>query len=128
MAQAPMFRINQLAKDLGIKAKDIITKLEEEGLGTKKTMTLLEPDEFNMFFDALTKENQITDVDGYLHGKTKIPTVRPSKAAAIAAEKKAAREKAEAEAKAAAEAKAKAEAQAKAKAEAEAKAKAEAEA
>ena len=123
-----MFRINQLAKDLGIKAKDIITKLEEEGLGTKKTMTLLEPDEFNMFFDALTKENQITDVDGYLHGKTKIPTVRPSKAAAIAAEKKAAREKAEAEAKAAAEAKAKAEAQAKAKAEAEAKAKAEAEA
>ena len=128
MAQAPMFRINQLAKDLGIKAKDIITKLEEEGLGTKKTMTLLEPDEFNMFFDALTKENQITDVDGYLHGKTKIPTVRPSKAAAIAAEKKAAREKAEAEAKAAAEAKAKAEAEAKAKAEAEAKAKAEAEA
>lgn len=128
MAQAPMFRINQLAKDLGIKAKDIITKLEEEGLGTKKTMTLLEPDEFNMFFDALTKENQITDVDGYLHGKTKIPTVRPSKAAAIAAEKKAAREKAEAEAKAAAEAKAKAEAQAKAKAEAEAKEKAEAEA
>ena len=128
MAQAPMFRINQLAKDLGIKAKDIITKLEEEGLGTKKTMTLLEPDEFNMFFDALTKENQITDVDGYLHGKTKIPTVRPSKAAAIAAEKKAAREKAEAEAKAAAEAKAKAEAEAKAKAEAEAKEKAEAEA
>lgn len=128
MAQAPMFRINQLAKDLGIKAKDIITKLEEEGLGTKKTMTLLEPDELNMFFDALTKENQITDVDGYLHGKTKIPTVRPSKAAAIAAEKKAAREKAEAEAKAAAEAKAKAEAEAKAKAEAEAKEKAEAEA
>ena len=68
MAQAPMFRINQLAKDLDIKTKDIITKLEEEGLGTKKTMTLLEPDEFNMFFDAFTKENQITDIDGYLHG------------------------------------------------------------
>ena len=114
MAQAPMFRINQLAKDLDIKTKDIITKLEEEGLGTKKTMTLLEPDEFNMFFDAFTKENQITDIDGYLHGKTRIPTVRPSKAAAIAAERKAERERAEAAAKA------KAEAEAKAKAEAEA--------
>ena len=148
MAQAPMFRINQLAKDLDIKSRDIITKLEESGLGSKKTGASLEADEFNMFFDILTKENQISDIDGYLHGKTAIPTVRPSKAAAKASEKKAAHEaevraaeekaKAEAakkaaedraaaeEAKKAAEEKAKQEAEQKA-ADEEAKAKAEAE-
>lgn len=123
MAQAPMFRINQLAKDLDIKSRDIITKLEESGLEGKKTGASLEAEEFNMFIDTLTKENQIADIDGYLHGKTTIPTVRPSKAAALAAEKKAA---AIAEKKAA-EAAARAEAEEKAKVEAEAAAKAEAE-
>ncbi len=141
MAQNPMSRINQLAKDLDMKSKDLITVLEENELSGKKTTTALAPDEFNLFIDALTKNNQISDIDGYVHGKTAIPSVKKSKAAAekeaaAAKAKKAAEEKAkaEAEAKAAAEAKAKAEAEAKAaaekeaKAEAEAKAKAEAEA
>ena len=124
MAQAPMFRINQLSKDLDVRSKDLITKLENAGLDGKKTMTVLEADEFNLLLDMLTKENQISDIDGYVHGKTSIPAVKPSKAALANREKKAA----EAKAKAEAEAKAKAEAEAKAKAEAEAKAKAEAEA
>ena len=94
MAQAPMFRINQLAKDFDLKSKDLIKMLEEVGITGKKTMTNLEPEEFNLFLDALTKENQIQDIEGYLHGKTHIPTVRMSKAAQLAAEKK----KAEAEA------------------------------
>ncbi|MBS5726000.1 MAG: translation initiation factor IF-2, partial [Clostridiales bacterium] len=94
MAQAPMFRINQLAKDFDLKSKDLIKMLEEVGITGKKTMTNLEPEEVNLFLDTLTKENQIKDIDGYLHGKTRIPTVRMSKAAKLAAEKK----KAEAEA------------------------------
>ncbi len=124
MAQSPMFRINQLSKDLDLRSKDIITRLDEVGLDGKKTMTVLEADEANLLLDILTKENQISDIDGYVHGKTSIPAVKPSKAALEARERKAA----EAKAKAEAEAKAKAEAEAKAKAEAEAKAKAEAEA
>lgn len=128
MAQAPMFRINQLSKDFDIKSKDLITTVEELGLGTKKTMSYLEPDEFNLLMDTMTKDNQIKDLDSYLKGNTSIPTLRPSKAATIAAEKAAAKAKAEAEAKAKAEAEAKAKAEAEAKAAAEAKAKAEAEA
>ncbi len=113
MAQAPMFRINQLAKDFDIKSKDLITALEEEGITGKKSMANLEPEEFNLFMDTLTKENQIADIEGYLHGKTRIPSVRMSKAAQLAAEKRKAEEEAakraaeqakkEAEAKAAAE-------------------------
>ncbi len=95
MAQAPMFRINQLAKDFDIKSKDLIKILEEVGVTGKKTMAILEPEEFNLFLDTLTKENQIQDIDGYLHGKTRIPTVRLSKAAQRAAEEKKARAEAE---------------------------------
>ena len=124
MAQVPMFRINQLSKDLDIRSKDLITKLEGVGLDGKKTMTVLEADEANLLLDMLTKENQLSDLDGYVKGKTAIPSVKPSKAALEKREKKAAQAKAKAEA----EAVAKAEAEAKAKAEAEAVAKAEAEA
>ena len=110
MAQAPMFRINQLAKDFDIKSKDLITALEEEGITGKKSMANLEPEEFNLFMDTLTKENQIADIEGYLHGKTRIPSVRMSKAAQLAAEKRKAEE--EAAKRAAEEAKREAEARA----------------
>ena len=123
MAQVPMFRINQLSKDLDMRSKDLITKLEDAGLADKKSMTVLEADEANLLLDMLTKENQLSDIDGYVKGKTSIPNVKPSKAAIANREKKAA----EAAARAEAEARAKAEAEARAKAEAEAKAKAEAE-
>ncbi len=128
MAQAPMFRINQLAKDFDIKSKDLIAALEKEGITGKKSMTNLEPDEFNLFLDTLTKENQIVDIEGYLHGKTRIPTVRMSKAAQLAAEKKKAEEeaarRAAEEAKKAAEEKAAREAEEREKAEAIAREKA----
>ncbi len=136
-----MSRVNQIAKDLDMKSKDLLAILEENDLGGKKTATVLAPDEFNLFLDKLTKDNQISDLDGYVHGKTAIPSLKKAKAEADAAaakakqaeENKAAKEaetkaKAEAEARAKAEAEAKAAADAKAKAEAEAKAKAEAEA
>ncbi len=123
MAQAPMFRINQLSKDLDLKSKDLITKLEGVGLEGKKTMTVLEADEFNLLLDTLTKENQISDIDGYIKGKTAIPAVKPSKAAIAAKERKAL----EAKKKAEEEARAKAEAEERARIEAEERAKAEAE-
>ena len=80
MAQAPMSRINQLAKDLDMKSKDLITLLEDNKISGKKTSTVLEKEEFNLFFDALTKKNQISDIDGYVHGKTSIPSVKKYKA------------------------------------------------
>ena len=121
-----MFRISQLAKDLGLKTKELTEKLNELGVSTKNTSASLEPDEVNLLFESLSKDSEIKDIDGYLHGKTVITLPESPEESATRLK----REKAEAEAKAKAEAeaKAKAEAEAKAKAEAEAKAKAEAEA
>ena len=131
-----MFRISQLAKDLGLKTKELTEKLNELGVSTKNTSASLEPDEVNLLFESLSKDSEIKDIDGYLRGKTVITLPEsPEESATRLKQEKAeaeAKAKAEAEAKAKAEAeakaKAKAEAEAKAKAEAEAKAKAEAEA
>ena len=76
MAQTPMSRINQLARDLDMKSKELITILEENDIKGKKTTTVLEHDEFSLFFDTITKNNQISDIDGYVHGKTAIPVVK----------------------------------------------------
>ena len=71
MAQNPQYRVNQLAKDMGLKSKTIIDVLAEQKIEVK-TQTTLEGHEFNVMFDALTKQNQIEGIDDYLDGKTKI--------------------------------------------------------
>ena len=131
MASNPQFKVNQLAKDLGIKSKDIVDTLADKGI-TAKTQGALEGREFDILLETLTKKNQIKDIDSYIFGDTYIPSklqaAKEAEEAKIKAEVEAkAKAEAEAKAKADAEAKAKAEAEAKAKAEAEAKAKAEAE-
>ena len=131
IANQQQYRANAIAKDLNIKSKDILDILSAHGIEGKTTMAVLEPDEFSIVIDALTKENQTESMGDYLDAKAdipqdkKIPDERVKKKAEAEAKAKA---EAEAKAKAEAEAKAKAEAEAKAKAEAEAKAKAEAEA
>lgn len=116
-----MFRINQLSKDLGIKTKELQSILEEAGIGEKTPMTVLTPDEFNLFLDCATKNHQIKNLDAYLNGKTYVPSaIRDAAVSAREAEEKA-RAEAAAKARAEAQAKEKAEAEAKA-AEAEAKA------
>ncbi len=121
------FKVNQLAKDLGIKSKDILDTLSDKGIAAKTTQGTLEGREFDILMEALTKKNQIKDIDSYIFGDTYIPSkLQAAKEAELAAQKAEAEAKAKAEAEA--KAKAKAEAEARAKAEAEAKAKAEAEA
>ena len=123
----PGRKINQLAKDLDTKTKELLTTLDTVGIAGKNTSGALETDEFNLLFEHLTKQNQIRDIDGYMSGKTSI-TLPESEAKKQAAAQAKAEAEAEAKIKAEAEAKAKAEAEAKAKAEAEAEAKAKAEA
>jgi len=72
MAQNSMFKVSQLAKDLGMKNKEILTKIEDSGITVKSYMATLEPEEFNQFFDALTRGSQLSDLDSYLTGKTAI--------------------------------------------------------
>ena len=124
----PGRKINQLAKDLDTKTKELLTTLDTVGIAGKNTSGALETEEFNLLFEHLTKQNQIHDIDGYMSGKTSITLPESEAKKQQAAAEAKAKAEAEAKAKAEAEAKAKVEAEARAKAEAEAKAKAEAEA
>ncbi len=63
------YRVGQLAKDFKLKTKDIS---ELPGAHNKKSSSVLEPDEFSVMFDALTKSRQIDNIDDYLNKKVKI--------------------------------------------------------
>ncbi len=72
MANNPQFKVNQLAKDLKLKTKDITDVLADKGIAVKSQSTL-EPSQFDILFDALTKANQIDNIDKYMSGETYIP-------------------------------------------------------
>ena len=88
MANNPQFKVMQLAKDLGLKSKDITDILADKGMDVK-TQKTLEPGEFDLLFDALTKSRQVDNIDDYLDGVTYIPSRLPKKESAeeIAAKK-----------------------------------------
>ncbi len=67
------FKLNKLAKDLGLKGKDLIEILSKHGKEATAQKTL-DSSEFDILFDTLTRENQIDDVGAYLDGKTYIPS------------------------------------------------------
>ena len=75
MALTQNFKVNQLAKDLGIKTKDVMELLAAHGVQAK-TQSALEPDEFGMLFNLLTKANQIEGIDDYIDGITYIPSAK----------------------------------------------------
>ena len=123
MATKPnsMFRISQLAKDLGVKPKDLMTKLEGIGISVKSTSATLEEGDVNALFASMTDDARIHDLDGYLHGKTSITLPESPEEKA----KREAAEKAEADRIRAEEEKKKAEEEARRKAEEEARRRAE---
>ena len=73
------FKISQLAKDLGIKSKEITDVLSATGNEVKSTSKVLTPAEFDRVLEALTRARQVKDIDGYLFGDTYIPTKAPEK-------------------------------------------------
>ena len=99
MAFNPQFKINQMAKDMGLKSKELTDLLSDKGIGDVKSQKTLTEQEFNVLFQSLTEANQVDNIYDYMDGKTCIP----SKIAAAKAAEKAAREKAEREAREAAE-------------------------
>ena len=56
MAANPQFKVNQLAKDLGIKSKDIIDALAEKGVAVK-TQGALEGREFDILMETHKEES-----------------------------------------------------------------------
>ena len=83
------FKITQLAKDLGIKSKEITELMTARGMECKTTQKTLTAGEFNVVFEVLTRKAQISDIDSYLFGDTYIPTKAPEKAAPAKAEESA---------------------------------------
>ena len=65
------FKVNQLAKDLDMKGKDIISVLTDTGFDVK-SQSSLEALEFGVLLDTLTKQNQIEGIDDYIDGITYI--------------------------------------------------------
>ena len=73
------FKITQLAKDLGIKSKEITELMTARGMECKTTQKTLTPREFDVVFEVLTRASQINGIDDYLFGDTYIPTKAPEK-------------------------------------------------
>ncbi|MBQ7322229.1 MAG: translation initiation factor IF-2 [Clostridia bacterium] len=73
MALTPQYKVNQLAKDFGIKSKDMQEVLAQHGMEVK-TQTALSPEEFGVLLDSLTKANQLDNIGDYLDGVTYIPS------------------------------------------------------
>ena len=72
------FKVASLAKDLGIKSKQITELMTARGMECKTTQKLLDAKEFDVIFDALTRAKQIKNIDDYLFGDTYIPTEAPA--------------------------------------------------
>ena len=77
MAQI-QYKVNQLAKDLELKTKDIIDLMAGAGVEVK-TQKTLDPDEFGLFLHLITDANQVKDIDRYIDGETYIPSKLPKK-------------------------------------------------
>jgi len=86
MAVKPQIKANQLAKDLGLKSKDIVDIMSGKGIELKAQKSL-EPHEFNVLFDALTAAHQIEGIDDYIDGVTFIPSKLEKPAVPVVEEK-----------------------------------------
>lgn len=95
MVTTQKIRINNLAKDLNMKSKDLLDALTESGIAGKTSTGTLNTTEFSVLFDRLTSDNQIKNMGDYLSGKADIE--RPKEP--VTEEKPAAPEKPEAQPK-----------------------------
>ena len=103
MAFNPQFKINQMAKDMGLKSKELTDLLADKGIGDVKSQKTLSEQEFNVLFQTLTAANQVDNIYDYMDGKTRIPSKIAAEKAAREAAEKAAREAEERAAREAAE-------------------------
>ena len=89
--QNQQYRVGQLAKDFGVKAKEILDILNKPQ-DSKASNIVLTEDEFSYLLLKLTENAQISSIDDYIDGKIEILTSAERRAAEEAAEKKRAEE------------------------------------
>ena len=66
-----------MAKDFGMKSKDLLDILEKNGRPAKNHMATLTPEEFDILICELSVANQVKKIDGYIYGETVIPRKEP---------------------------------------------------
>lgn len=92
MAATAQVKVNQLAKDLGLKTKDLTDVFAEAGIEVK-TQKALEPFELDLLLEKLTRANQVENIEDYIDGVTYIPSTKPAAKKPSAEEKPAPAEK-----------------------------------
>ena len=75
-----LLKVTQFSKDINMKSKDVLDVLADKGVNLKSSSTL-EPTQFELLLNALTKENQIDNIGDYLDGVTRIPSKKRAAAA-----------------------------------------------
>ena len=70
-------RISNLAKDLGMKNKELCDIVSASGIEGKTHSATLDPEEFNLVMNAVTERTQIESIGDYLDRKIKIVTEAP---------------------------------------------------
>ncbi len=73
-------KVSSLAKELGIKNKDLIEILNESGIEGKSHSGTLDPEEWGVVINALTERSQIENIGEYLDGKVRIEIEVPKTA------------------------------------------------
>ena len=92
-------RISNLAKDLGLKNKDVLDVLTESGIDGKSHSATLDPDEWGLVMNALTERAQVDSIGDYLDGKSRIVVEAPKPKAEKAKSEPEAKEEVKEEAK-----------------------------
>ena len=80
-------KITQISKDFNIKSKDVLDTFKDLGI-EKKSGGSVDADEFELFFQTMTKKHQIKDLEAYRSGKATIKVVEEKKETAPKAEEK----------------------------------------
>ena len=90
MAKKTM-KLSQLSKDFAMKSKDVLDAFKDLGM-EKKSGANADDVEFALFFQKVTKANQIENLDDYVKGVAKIRAEKPAVEEKPAEEKKPAQE------------------------------------
>ncbi len=77
------YRLNEVAKDLNVPAKDVAELLKDPNAAEKKHMTALTEEELNIVFETYTKDHSVENFDTYFaSGKKKEEKAQEPKEAA----------------------------------------------
>ncbi len=72
MLSEQKYRISNLAKDLGLKNKDVIELLAKYGVSVKSHAAIIEPGDFALVISHLSSEKKFPGVDTYINGEVRI--------------------------------------------------------